>query len=746
MMKNSVKALIALLLSACLMTLYACGTVEGGVKRTLSSITVTRLPDKVNYFEGETFDKTGMVVTAEYSGAESKNITTYSVDKTTLSADDEYVTVTYRDMSVKVYITVAKIAVAALTITKQPDKTQYIEGETFDASGMTVTARYTDGTEKVIGDYTVDVTTPLNEDDESLPVTYLGETAYVKVSVKKAARVDVSLVNMPIKKVYVNGETFDKTGLLLEVETEDETYYTSNVGYSDEPLAFGVGAVTITYLGQSLSVPVAVIEGQAMTFTSGYTDESYDAMINTVKNAVSVTTAANDFRLGFDAATQLTEPYPDGVTSVEQFIKEADYHIFYNVESFVIKTDFDYGDVEKLLDRLYVESDLLASSASVKGKAISGGYVQVVVKYYNKDLMITSSNAVIPVITEGEKIPRKRTKTHVFEAIDGLSGVSVYSSDQALYALTHGYKIAPVKDSPAEKLVEKAKSVLISVINDDMTPFEKMYNIYVWLLQNAAYDNAVSDAVSGNCLDKEYESDMLCSLFTSFYAEGPLFYGATVCYGYAKAYGLLLAMEGLDVTRVVAQTADSRGRSAFNYDADSGQYVAFRIHSYNYVKIDGLDYLSDVTYACAGKVKLDGKEVVMYRNFCIAMTKKEHKYIYSGFPNDKVSSGDGYAPASHDMRLEHTYDGEHSYLCQTTDEINAYVDYVLSEAKADASSTYFYVPIYASDGCLDSSQEVSDCISALLNGHKVPRWYRYISTCTVGGNGYWLARVCLRIR
>ena len=75
-----------------------------------------------------------------------------------------------------------------------------------------------------------------------------------------------------------------------------------------------------------------------------------------------------------------------------------------------------------------------------------------------------------------------------------------------------------------------------------------------------------------------------------------------MCYGYAKAYALLLSMEGLDVKRVVAQEKNDTGRSGFNFNAQTGQYTEYHMHSYNYVKINGFDYLSDVTYSCAGRV------------------------------------------------------------------------------------------------------------------------------------------------
>ncbi|WP_206460085.1 S-layer homology domain-containing protein [Anaerovorax sp. IOR16] len=61
----------------------------------LDHIAVTKAPDKTSYNVGETFDSTGMEVTAYYSDNTSKVVTGWSVDKSILSKDDVAVTVTY---------------------------------------------------------------------------------------------------------------------------------------------------------------------------------------------------------------------------------------------------------------------------------------------------------------------------------------------------------------------------------------------------------------------------------------------------------------------------------------------------------------------------------------------------------------------------------------------------------------------------------------------------------------------------
>ena len=65
---------------------------------TLSGISVKTAPDKVDYTEGESFDKTGMVIEATYSDSSKKNVTTYTYTPTgALTTSDTEVTISYTE-------------------------------------------------------------------------------------------------------------------------------------------------------------------------------------------------------------------------------------------------------------------------------------------------------------------------------------------------------------------------------------------------------------------------------------------------------------------------------------------------------------------------------------------------------------------------------------------------------------------------------------------------------------------------
>ena len=79
--------------------------------KTLSSLTITTAPTKVAYTAGETFDPTGMVVTAAYEDSTSAAVTNYTYSPTrALETTDEEVTISFTSGGV------TKTATQAITV------------------------------------------------------------------------------------------------------------------------------------------------------------------------------------------------------------------------------------------------------------------------------------------------------------------------------------------------------------------------------------------------------------------------------------------------------------------------------------------------------------------------------------------------------------------------------------------------------------------------------------------------------
>jgi hypothetical protein len=105
----------------------------------LTKIAVTNPPDNTLYFTGEDIDLAGIVVTGTWEGAGEKPVTVTAKD---LSSFDKYragkqsVVVTYYGKTAS--FPVEFVAMQALTVTQQPGKLNYENGEELDLSGLSV--------------------------------------------------------------------------------------------------------------------------------------------------------------------------------------------------------------------------------------------------------------------------------------------------------------------------------------------------------------------------------------------------------------------------------------------------------------------------------------------------------------------------------------------------------------------------------------------------------------------------------
>ncbi|MCL2678529.1 MAG: bacterial Ig-like domain-containing protein, partial [Clostridiales bacterium] len=132
-------------------------------------IEITSLPEKTTYTEGETLDLTGLVVTAHYSDGSLAGVANYyanpmngallgviGAQTVTISYSEEGVTKT---ASFSVTVEAVPVVLTGIEITSLPEKTTYTEGETFDLTGLVVTAVYSDGNSAGVANYS---TNPVN--------------------------------------------------------------------------------------------------------------------------------------------------------------------------------------------------------------------------------------------------------------------------------------------------------------------------------------------------------------------------------------------------------------------------------------------------------------------------------------------------------------------------------------------------------------------------------------------------------
>ena len=189
------------------------------MKTMLTGITVSGT-FKNSYIAGETFDKTGMTVTAKYTGGLSKEVTDYTISpEGALGTEDSKVTVSYSedgvtktaDVAITVMAEAPERFLQSIAVTTPPDKTAYIAGEWFDPTGMVVTATYDNGETAVVDNYTFKpghgtyVSQALREDDNAVSIAY-SENG---VSKSTGLKITVSPATAENKAILKSGDRYE---------------------------------------------------------------------------------------------------------------------------------------------------------------------------------------------------------------------------------------------------------------------------------------------------------------------------------------------------------------------------------------------------------------------------------------------------------------------------------------------------------------------------------------------------------
>lgn len=270
-------------------------------ERSLTGIKVTKMPDKTAYDVGDSFDSSGMTVTAVYDDGTTEEVTGYSVSPEKIEEDTRAVTVTYNGFTAEVPVTVISsyIETAALsldapvknqeldtsvTVTSEDTSdeigaaVEWYEGDT--ASGSPVT-----GKAKVSQVYTAVITLTAPEGyafDDGFAATLNEENVSVSVSVNTAtvtkvfpateerALTGIEVTRMPDKTDYKVGENFDPAGMTVTASYDDGS--TEEVtGYTCSPEVIGEDTtqIEISYEGKTAFLPLKVYPASGGVSTAG---------------------------------------------------------------------------------------------------------------------------------------------------------------------------------------------------------------------------------------------------------------------------------------------------------------------------------------------------------------------------------------------------------------------------------------------------------------------------------------------
>jgi roadblock/LC7 domain-containing protein len=162
-------------------------------------------------------------------------------------------------------------AQTGIELTTAPTKLQYVVGQNFDPAGMVVSSVYTVGNPVPINHsnltFDYDFTTPGNK---VVTVNYGSYSVDINVVVVEKALTSIVVTTQPDKKIYVAGEVFDPTGMVVTANYNDGTSVViDDYTFNQDPLVAGAQSILLTYqeLTASVSITVnsAVLTGISVT-------------------------------------------------------------------------------------------------------------------------------------------------------------------------------------------------------------------------------------------------------------------------------------------------------------------------------------------------------------------------------------------------------------------------------------------------------------------------------------------------
>ena len=291
------------------------GSVKGYVKvrpktDSVASVSLKKKPSKLTYEVGDTFDPSGMALTATYTDNMTAEITEgYTCTPTQLTtAGEQKIVVSFGGKTTGFYVTVKTVNLSSVTLKTKPTKQTYIVGETFDSKGMVLKANYDNGKSvEVTSGFTCTPTKLSTVGQQKIVVTYGGKSTGFYVTVNKVPEIaSIAIKSKPTKQVYYAGESFASAGMKLTVSYDDGSKKEVSGGFTCTPsgklTTVGQQKIVVSYGGKSTGFYVTVTTAA----------QAVSSVVLTAKPAKQVYAAGETFNA---SGMKLKVTYADNTTA-----------------------------------------------------------------------------------------------------------------------------------------------------------------------------------------------------------------------------------------------------------------------------------------------------------------------------------------------------------------------------------------------------------------------------------------------
>ena len=183
-------------------------------------LSVHTMPNKTEYFEGETLDLSGLEL-AVHQNNNTETIITEGYDcvtATLLETPGEHrVVLAYNGMYTSFDVHVEAVVATNAEIVSPANITTFYTGDTLSTKGLALCVSYNNGTTQTVSTGFICSPQTLNQaGTQTIVVTYEGLTVYYDVSVIQKQLATLEVIQSPKQTVYYVGDTLNTKGLKMQ--------------------------------------------------------------------------------------------------------------------------------------------------------------------------------------------------------------------------------------------------------------------------------------------------------------------------------------------------------------------------------------------------------------------------------------------------------------------------------------------------------------------------------------------------